>query len=72
MVPAEQVAAEQRALREAVAGLLAGLTNQSQVARAWNAAGLLTATGQRVDLRRRCAKRCCGRSWPGGSSTTGS
>ena len=46
MVPAEQVAAEQRALREAVAGLLAGLTNQSKVAREWNAAGLLTATGQ--------------------------
>ena len=45
-MPAEQVAAEQRALREAVAGLLAGLTNQSQVARDWNAAGLRTATGQ--------------------------
>jgi hypothetical protein len=26
---------------------LAGLTNQSQIARAWNAAGLVTATGQR-------------------------
>jgi DNA invertase Pin-like site-specific DNA recombinase len=33
-VPAEQIAAEQRALRDAVAGLLAGLTNQSEVARA--------------------------------------
>ena len=47
MVAAEQVEAERRALREAVAGLLAGVTNQSQIARAWNAAGLLTATGQR-------------------------
>ncbi len=47
MVPDEQVEAERRALRDAVAGLLAGLTNQSQIARAWNAAGLVTATGQR-------------------------
>ena len=46
VVSAERVAAEQRALREAVAGLLAGLTNQSKVAREWNAAGLLTTTGQ--------------------------
>jgi hypothetical protein len=46
MVPAEQVEVERRALREAVAGLLAGLTNQSQIARTWNAAGLSTATGQ--------------------------
>jgi hypothetical protein len=30
-----------------VQGLLAGLTNQSQIAWAWNAAGLVTATGQR-------------------------
>jgi DNA invertase Pin-like site-specific DNA recombinase len=47
MVAAERVEAERRALREAVAGLLAGVTNQSQIARAWNTAGLLTASGQR-------------------------
>jgi site-specific DNA recombinase len=47
MVAVEQVEAERRALREAVAGLLAGLINQSQIARSWNAAGLSTATGQR-------------------------
>jgi site-specific DNA recombinase len=46
-VAAEQVEAERRALREAVAGLLAGVTNQSQIARTWSAAGLSTATGQR-------------------------
>ena len=46
MVLVERVAAEQWALREAVAGLLAGLTDQSKVAREWNAAGLRTATGQ--------------------------
>ncbi len=46
MVAVERVAAEQWALREAVAGLLAGLTDQSKVAREWNAAGLRTATGQ--------------------------
>jgi site-specific DNA recombinase len=45
-VGAEQVAAERRALREAVSGLLAGLTNQSQIARTWNAAGLWTTEGQ--------------------------
>jgi DNA invertase Pin-like site-specific DNA recombinase len=47
MVPDEQVETERRALRDAVAGLLAGVSNQSQVARAWNAVGLVTATGQR-------------------------
>jgi DNA invertase Pin-like site-specific DNA recombinase len=46
MVAAEQVAAERRALRDAVAELLAGLSNQSEIARRWNAAGLRTATGQ--------------------------
>ena len=45
-MPADLVAAERRALRDAVAELLAGLTNQSEIARRWNAAGLLTATGQ--------------------------
>jgi site-specific DNA recombinase len=47
MVPDEQVDAERRALRDAVADLLAGVSNQSQIARSWNAAGLVTATGQR-------------------------
>jgi hypothetical protein len=47
MVSAERVEVERRALREAVAGLLAGSTNQSEIARAWNAAGLVTVTGQR-------------------------
>jgi site-specific DNA recombinase len=46
IVPAEQVAAERHALRDAVADLLAGLSNQSEIARRWNTAGLLTATGQ--------------------------
>jgi site-specific DNA recombinase len=44
-VPAERVEAERRALREAVDDLLAGLTNQSAVAREWNEAGLLSSTG---------------------------
>jgi len=45
-VPAGQLAAERRALRDAVSGLLSGLTNQSAIARTWNAAGLLTTEGQ--------------------------
>jgi site-specific DNA recombinase len=45
-IAAEQVAAERRALRDAVSGLLAGLTNQSEIARTWNAAGLFTTEGQ--------------------------
>lgn len=44
-MPAERVEAERRALREAVDDLLAGLTNQSAVAREWNDAGLLSSTG---------------------------
>jgi DNA invertase Pin-like site-specific DNA recombinase len=47
LVPDEQVDGERRALRDAVADLLAGVSNQSQIARSWNAAGLVTATGQR-------------------------
>jgi site-specific DNA recombinase len=53
-VPDARVEAERRALRDAVNDLLAGLTNQSAVARRWNAAGLLTSEGVRwgpVSLR---------------------
>jgi DNA invertase Pin-like site-specific DNA recombinase len=46
-VPDARVEAERRALRDAVDDLLAGLTNQSAVARRWNEAGLLTSEGVR-------------------------
>jgi site-specific DNA recombinase len=49
-VPAERVAAERTALQEAVAGLLGGLSSQAEIARGWNAAGLLTVTGQQWTL----------------------
>lgn len=39
--------AERHALRDVVDDLLAGLTNQSAVARRWNQAGLLTSEGVR-------------------------
>jgi site-specific DNA recombinase len=48
-VPAEQVRAEQVALREAVDDLLAGRVTQVGIARRWNRAGLWTPEGNRWD-----------------------
>lgn len=49
LVPGEQVLAEQVALRDAVADLLAGRATQVEIARRWNRAGLWTPDGNEWD-----------------------
>ena len=68
LVPGEQVLAEQVALRDAVADLLAGRATQVEIARRWNRAGLWTPDGNEWDSVT-SGTRCRGRCSPVASST---